>query len=183
MSDASRDWLFDDGSLTARLQGRGKFSLRVVTQRLAPAAADEAALFGLGRRQRAWIREVVLSVDGEPLVFAHSVLPMHPRGPLTRWLARLGTRSLGSMLFRHPGFSRTPLLCQAIDRRHELHRRAVDALGVAPDTLLWARRSNFGFATQGLLVTEIFSPALWAALAAEAVTKTPQIPATRADDA
>lgn len=154
-----------------------------MTQGLARPSADEATLFGLARTQRAWIREVVLSVDSEPLVFAHSVLPMHPRGPLMRWLARLGNRSLGSMLFRHPGFSRTPLLCQAIDRRHELHRRAVEALGVAPDTLLWARRSNFGFAAQGLLVTEIFSPALWSALADEAVTKTPQIPATRVDDA
>ncbi|SDI13594.1 chorismate--pyruvate lyase family protein [Propionivibrio dicarboxylicus] len=171
---AFRQWLLDDGSLTARLQRRGKFSLRVVAQGLATPTADEAALFGLGPTQQARIREVVLSVDGTPLVFAHTVLPTQPRGPLTRWIARLGNRSLGSMLFRHPGFSRTPLLCQPIDRRGNLHRRAVEALGIAPDTTLWARRSSFAFATQRLLVTEIFSPALWSALAAEAVTKTPQ---------
>lgn len=181
--NALRHWLLDDGSLTARLQRRGRFSLRVVTQELAAPTADEAALFGLGRTQRAWIREVVLFVDDEPLVFAHSVLPVRPRGPLTRWLARLGSRSLGSMLFRHPGFARTPLRCQPIDRRHPLHRRAAEALGVSDGATLWARRSRFSFAAQGLLVTEIFAPALWAALSAEAVTKTPQSSRAPGDDA
>jgi len=96
------------------------------------------------------------------VVFAHTVLPCRPRGPLTRWLARLGERSLGALLFAHVGFSRGPMKFRRLDRRHALFVPAVQALHFpdgAPQTL-WARRSQFGFGGQSVLVTEVFSPAL-----------------------
>ncbi len=144
-------WLRDRGSLTARLQARGRFSVGLLRQHLARPTADEAAPLGLRLGVRARVREVVLRVDGIPVVFAHTVLPCRPRGPLTRWLARLGTRSLGAMLFAHPGFARGPL-----------HSRAIATLGCTARTL-WARRSRFVFGRQSVLVTEVFSPRLHAA--------------------
>ena len=156
------DWLRDRNSLTSRLQARGAFNLRVLKQGLGMPTLNEAVALGLRRRQIAWIREVALYCDGEPVVFAHTVLPYRPRGPLTRWLARLGNRSLGALLFSHPGFQRGPLSARRLDRRDPLYRPAREALqlaGTAPTTL-WARRSSFTFGKQSVLVTEVFSPDL-----------------------
>lgn len=90
------DWLRDRNSLTSRLQARGVFDLRVLKQGLGMPTLNDAVALGLRRRQIAWIREVALYCDGEPVVFAHTVLPDRPRGPLTRWLARSAKRLTNS---------------------------------------------------------------------------------------
>ncbi|MEF8729602.1 MAG: chorismate lyase [Accumulibacter sp.] len=155
-------WLRDRGSLTERIQSRGRFAVRLLRQQRCQPTGDEAQTLGLPPAVLAWVREVALSCDGRIVVFAHTVLPCQPRGPLTRWLARLGERSLGALLFAHAGFSRGPMKFRRLDRRHVLFVPAVQALefpGVGPQTL-WARRSQFGFGTQSVLVTEVFSPTL-----------------------
>lgn len=157
-----KTWLTDSGSLTGRLQALGSFSVVLQNQRLAKPTDDEAAELGLGRTQLAWIREVALLLDGRPVVFAHTVLPRHPRGPMTRWLERLGNRSLGALLFAHPRFLRGPLAARRLDRRHALFQPSIKALQLAgvPPPALWARRSRFSFGEQSILVTEVFSPAV-----------------------
>ena len=131
-----------------RLLGQGK---RVPTH-------DEALVFGLRAKQLSLVREVALCLGGQPRVFAHTILPMHPRGAVTGWLSRLGERSLGSMLFSRPGFSRDAFHFKRLDRRHPLHARAVAALALPADTRLYARRSLFTYGKQTILVTEAFSP-------------------------
>ncbi|MEF8768689.1 MAG: chorismate lyase [Candidatus Accumulibacter phosphatis] len=155
-------WLRDRASLTARIQARGRFALRVLRQGLARPTADEALALGLMGGEKAWIREVALSCDDQRVVFAHTVLPCRPRGPLTLWLARLGSRSLGALLFAHAGFRRGPMTFHRIDRRHALFTPAVAALQHADQVprMLWARRSQFGFGSQSVLVSEVFSPRL-----------------------
>ena len=159
-----RDWLTDPGSLTARLQQRGAFALRLLRQGQGRPNRDETAVLGQPAGQRARIREVTLSCDGRVLVFAHTVLPRAPRGPFCRWLGRLGERSLGALLFAHPGFARGPLHCRRLDARHPLYARAMAALGLdaTPPTAppLWARRSCFTYDVQRVLVTEVFHPAI-----------------------
>ena len=156
-----QDWLTDPGSLTARLQARGRFAVHLLRQTMDRPTADEAAALALAPRIRVQVREVALHCDGESLVFAHTVLPRLPRGPFNRWLARLGERSLGALLFAHPGFARGPLTCCRITPRHPLYARAVAGLELAvPPRELWARRSSFAFAAQRVLVTEIFHPVL-----------------------
>jgi chorismate--pyruvate lyase len=155
-------WLRDRGSLTAHLQARGPFVVRVLQQGLAMPTRDEAIALGIKRDQLAWVREVALLCDGQPLVFAHSVLPCRPRGPMTRWLARLSRNSLGALLFAHPGFARGAIHGKRIDHRHALFQPALEAmfLAASPPPHLWARRSRFAFGAQSLLVTEVFAPAL-----------------------
>lgn len=154
-------WLRDRGSLTARLQTRGGFSLLVLRQRLALPTRDEAVALGVKRDRLLWVREVALCVDQRPLVFAHTVLPYRPRGPLTGALARLGRRSLGALLFSHPRYSRGPLRFQRLDARHALFAPALAALqlDVAP-AVFWARRSRFSYGRQTVLVSEVFAPEL-----------------------
>ena len=161
-SDSLSFWLEDRGSLTARLQAKGTFSVKLLQQSLAKPTLDEAVALGIAHNQLAWIREVALLCDGEPLVFAHTVLPYRPRGPLSRWLSRLGNQSLGALLFVHPGFRRGALSCKLLDHRHALFLPAAQAMDLArtPPQTLWARRSAFAFGAQTVLVTEVFSPAI-----------------------
>lgn len=152
-------WIRERGSLTARLESCGRFRVCLLAQGLARPTRDEAPLLGIPPRALAWVREVALLCDDRPLVFAHTVLPRRPRGPLTRWFARLGTRSLGRLLFADPGFARGLMQARRIDARHLLHAPAARVFADGPGPF-WARRSRFSYRNQAVLVSEVFAPAV-----------------------
>lgn len=140
-------WLREPGSLTARCESACReFRISLLSYRC------EA------RRGKRWIREVLLECDGRPVVFAQSELLAAPRGRLLRWLAGLGSRSLGSLLFSFPGFGRGEIEYCRLDVCHPLFRRAVQASGLQGCRELWARRSRHWLAGQSVLVTEVFLP-------------------------
>ena len=90
------------------------------------------------------------------MIFAHTTLAASGKGRLTRWMARLGSRSLGSLLFAYPGFRRGTIEFLRLDARHPLYRRAARLTPVGPS--LWARRSQHRLGGQQVLVTEVFLP-------------------------
>lgn len=151
-----RSWLVESGSLTARcLRSSGHFCVRLLYDGRARGLADE----GL-RRERALqrVREVALVCDGVPVIFAHTTLSASANGRLGRWMAGLGSRSLGSLLFRFPGFERGRIEFMRLTPDHPLGRRAA-ALGFAGKDL-WARRSWHRLGRQTVLVTEVFLPSI-----------------------
>lgn len=153
-----RSWLTEPDSLTARCQrASSAFRVRLLNYGKGKALADEAAGDTTGR-QLAWVREVALECDGQPVIFAHTTLSTAARGRMTRWMAGLGSRSLGSLLFTYPGFERGAIEFLCLDARHPLYRRAA-SLGPVTTTL-WARRSRHRLANQAVLVTEVFLPAV-----------------------
>ena len=155
---ALASWLCETGSLTARCQRNSQeFRVRLLRYEKGQALADEG-LRPNRSRHPAWVREVALECDGVPVIFAHTTLSTASKGRLSRWLARLGSNSLGSLLFTHPGFRRGNIEFRRLDKRHPLFRRAAD-LGATGDTL-WARRSLHRLGAQQVLVTEVFLPAL-----------------------
>lgn len=153
-------WLTDSGSLTARLKARCKrFAVLVLRSTQAMPVEDERRLVGLARGRVAWLREVLLLADGEPVVFAHTVLaPRHLRGAW-RMAAGIGGRPLGAALFADPAIARGALHCERLSAGHPLHRAAERAYGAKLPTL-WARRSRFLRDGCPLLVTEVFLPGI-----------------------
>lgn len=166
LDDMQRQWLSDEGSLTARIRARcERFGVRVLRQELLRPHADERAMLGIALREWSWVREVLLLADGVPRVFAHSVLAQrHSRGPW-QMFARLGERPLGAALFADPRISRAPLRYRRLDARHPLYRAALAAAGLDGVRVpyLWARRSVFTRAGQSLLVCEVFLPDVFSA--------------------
>lgn len=151
-------WLRDPGSLTARCQRNSRqFRIRLLRYEKGKALADQGLRLEQARHP-AWVREVALECDGIPVIFAHTTLSTVSRGRLSRWLSRLGSHSLGSLLFTHPGFRRGDIEFLRLDKRHPLFQRAA-ALGPTGQTL-WARRSLHRLGTQQVLVTEVFLPAV-----------------------
>lgn len=140
---AWRSWLQEKGSLTLRLKSHAKqsFQVRVLSETVAKVQANERALLG-GLQQQAWVRQVFLEVDGEPWVFARSVLPLDARGRLQRRLMQVGNNALGHILFSNPLIKRGPLVF------------------CVPNQLslpsLWGRASCFSGPNLRLLVAEHF---------------------------
>jgi chorismate--pyruvate lyase len=118
---------------------------------------DEAAALALPCRQKAMLREVHLYCNGEPVVFAHSVLPRNSLRGEWLGLKKLGNRPLGAALFMNPRVTRTQLEFKKLSNHHDLYRRAVRHLAVKPRAV-WARRSIFRLGPSAIMVTEVFLP-------------------------
>ncbi|EKF73414.1 chorismate lyase [Alcanivorax hongdengensis A-11-3] len=143
-----RDWMADPGSLTARLQRHGRFRVQPGRHAITPPSQEERQLLGLPGRQAALIREVTLLLDDTPVVAARSVLPLSSLRGANRVLGHMGSRSLGSELYRRPAALRDQVWA----------RYGAPHSGEAP---CWGRQSRFIKRGHPLLVAEYFLPALW----------------------
>jgi len=151
-------WLQESGSLTQRCrQHCSAFNVRLLAYGKGRPLADQG-LVANRRRQPVWVREVLLECDSVPVIFAHTTLLSDGRGRLSRWLSRLGSRSLGSLLFSCAGFRRGAIEFRRLDGRHPLFQRA--AANGATGKYLWARRSLHRLGRQQVVVTEVFLPAI-----------------------
>ena len=160
-----RPWLGASGSLSARLAQHGaQFRVQVLNQGMQPLQADEARALGLPGRSIGYVREVVLSVDGVPVVFARSVTShTHSMGPW-RAIRGLGTRPLADVLFKRMGISRTPMAFAHLTPASGLARHVETAWATSTGQsvkagVLPARRSVFTRYGAPLLVMEVFASA------------------------
>lgn len=154
---AALAWLTEPGLLTERLRAccGGKQGLTVISEREAPLAAVESALLQ-SPGNAAFVREIELTCDGRPWVFAQSLIPL---ATLARhgWLSTLGEAALGERLAAVPGIRRGPLEFARLTPGVALFHRALRE-GAPPPPELWARRSWFAIDGNRLLVQEVFLP-------------------------
>lgn len=153
---ALRPWLLDPGSLTSHLTelAGGEFRVERLSQRWQRPRLDEQRLLGLRNGEWALVREVILWGNGEPWVYARSVLPVRTLSGDLHRLRRLQNSSLGSLLFRQRGLTRTPFEIARVDPN-----ALPLAVTAAQGALLWGRRSRFELDGRPLIVGEIFLPA------------------------
>ena len=142
----ARDWLFDSGSLTARLKtlSEGKFAVEVVDESwlVFPELRFRSRFGPVAPEHRFWSRRVVLLGNGVPWVFANTLIPTHSLGGDLEQIIRLGTRPLGEYLFSQP----------------ELSRSEIEIKEIAEES--WGRRSWFFLNAKPVLVAEYFLPSL-----------------------
>ena len=160
LPSALRPWLLDRGSLTQRLQQHsgGTFAVQVLQQHWMRPRLDEAQALGIAPHQYALVREVLLQGRGENWVYARSILPQQAlTGPL-RFLRTLDNRPLGALLFSNPAIQRGPVVPQRWPQAQlPMSLRQ-------PGAPLWGRYSIFHHGQHGILVSEVFLPALIATL-------------------
>ena len=156
-------WLFDAASLTQRLRQvcQGRFQVRVVSQRRVRPLRDERVALRMRDHEHALVRMVYLLCDGQPWVFARTVIPAASlRGPRRR-LLRLGNRPLGALLFADPHMQRGPVEVVCVPSASALLVAATHGMQRRPQAI-WGRRSLFRLGGKPLLVSEFFLPALLA---------------------
>ncbi len=148
-----RYWLLDEGSLTARLTDlkQGDFSVRRLSQLWDVPLLSERRLLGMPLRQRGLVREVSLMLGDEAVVFARSVFPVTSLVGELGHLRHLQNKSLGSILFGHPGMRRSPFELARIPGNSQYLPPSLRQSACA-----WGRRSRFLIDGRGLLVSEVF---------------------------
>jgi chorismate--pyruvate lyase len=115
----------------------------------------ERETLDLGIRERALVREVLLTCHGDPWVFARSVFPRSClRGPQRR-LARLGQQPLGRVLFGSSRMRRVQVQVGPAGDDPRMLQRCAAALNGTPREA-WQRSSVFARDDRTLLVSEIF---------------------------
>jgi chorismate--pyruvate lyase len=145
--------LTDNGSLTGQLvaSGQGVFRVRRLHQGWETPTASERNILKLPPRQRSLVREVELMLDNTTVVFARSVFPFSSLSGSLAHLRRLQSKSLGAILFRHPGMHRSPF---------ELALMPGDSdylpAHLRQDAPAWGRRCRFEINGKSLMVSEVF---------------------------
>ena len=150
---AQRRWLLDNSSLTARLigLGLGEFSVRRLSQSWQVPMASERRLLCAPDREVGLVREVILQLNESPVVFARSIFPNASlAGPL-RHLRGLQNRSLGNILFQHPGLRRSQFELALLPPGSPYLPAELNQ----PNPV-WARRSRFEIHGKAVLVSEVF---------------------------
>ena len=155
--EAVAAWLREPGLLTERLRAccSGETGLTLVSEAEEALAAEDAALLGAAGHT-AFVREIELTCDGRPWVFAQTLVPLATLSR-QRWLASLGRAALGERLAAVPGIERGPLEYARLAAGDPLYRRALRERP-DPPAALWARRSWFAIDGHRLLVQEVFLP-------------------------
>jgi chorismate--pyruvate lyase len=164
--DSLRDWLRAPGSLSRRLAALGKtFEVQVLRQEVTPFRAQERHALGLPRRGCTVVREVILRVDGRPLVWARSSLHQSSLAGPWRALKGLGSRPLAHLLYEDPQVTRSELQPRRLARhghtRRQMCKQWLLATGApASSQMLWSRNSVFCRRGSELRVMELFVPEL-----------------------
>jgi chorismate--pyruvate lyase len=152
-----QDWLLDPSSLTARLKRHSEnFRVQLLGQKIENCCANEAnedILVG----QQVLVREVVLFCDEQPQVFARSLLPLSSLTGDEKKLAKLGSQSLGQVLFNNPKLQRKRIEVSSFDSSSSIFS-LVKYFQLPSRQMLWGRRSVFVLDDKPLMVAEVFLP-------------------------
>ncbi len=161
LSNKMSCWLFDPASLTSRLIAAcdGQFRVRVMSQSWGTPLFNELKRLEMRSREVALIREVFLYCDDEPWVFARTVIPRSTLTGKQKYLANLGSRPLGAVLFADPNMRRDHFEVACMRPGELLYDHANQLHTDKPD-FIWGRRSAFYLSDKPLLVNEIFLPAI-----------------------
>ncbi|PKI16384.1 chorismate--pyruvate lyase family protein [Colwellia sp. 12G3] len=170
LSEPLKDWLLDEGSLTARLKSRGEnFEVKVIGEQQQLCSAEEACAL-IKVDEPILVREVILYCDNVPQVFARSLLPLASLTGKEKALAHLGEQPLGQVLFNNPSLQRMRLelsafasdssvaiLAAKLEIMHSIDKLPVNAV-ITENKALWGRRSIFMVDNKPLMVAEVFLP-------------------------
>ncbi|MCE7506801.1 chorismate lyase [Polynucleobacter sp. IMCC30063] len=159
---AWQGWLSDAGSLTKKIEvafGR-RLEVIVLADEVQTILPEESRLFKKSL-QRCRVREVLLCIQGEPVVVARSVIPTSSSSGHNRLILKLGNKPLGAVLFAntHGRRSKTVRDVAHLSRRQALWRACQKKYTALPSQL-WARRTIYYLNGHPLLVSELFLPSL-----------------------
>ena len=154
-------WLFDSGSLTARLiqACQGQFRVEVISQGWQRPMLNEEQCLKIRDGRHALVRQVYLYCNDTPWVFARTIIPRATLTGEEKHLAHLQNKPLGAVLFAEPTMRRSEVEVAEIKPGQRLYHTATTRLSVNPKSI-WGRRSVFYLHDKPLLVSEIFLPGI-----------------------
>jgi chorismate--pyruvate lyase len=155
------DWLLDPGSFMLRLKRFGvqDAKVKVLSQRWEVPATVERYQLSIQPRQYALVREVLIGSPKQQWMFARTVIPAATLTGREQLLARIKSRSLGTLLFKNPHMARSEFEMCCVKKTSAWFEE-INAHAKLKMTDCWARRSVFFLRQKSLLLTEVFLPDL-----------------------
>lgn len=151
-------WLFEQGSLTQKLKTHCQhLTVKVLAKQQRWLTDIELQTMSCCQ-QRVHVREVLLFCDGQPWVYAQTLIPLEQVPKNIKPLIDLGASSLGEIIFNLPEVQRGEIEVSCFEPDSCVYQ-LVTHLQQASVEHLWGRRSVFRVDQYPLMVTEIFLPA------------------------
>lgn len=141
------EWLTSKDSLTLKLKACcQQFDVKILA---------ETSL--MGRDSAIWTREVLLSLDGSPWIFARTLVPKALATAPDMGFISLGDRPLGELLYSNQGFIPGTIEIAQIKPCNQLLSLVKCNCHHKSDSF-WGRRRYFDHKEQSLVVYEVFLP-------------------------
>lgn len=163
-SEVEKYWLSRRGALTNGLRKVGEFSINVLNEYVAFVKEDEAYPLALTINQKIWVREILMSINGQKAVFARSITELSASRSTWQELRALNSRPLADILYNNPAITRSSFENTKLNNQLTL-QQALAQYPELPQGEFLARRSTFFQNKEGLTVNEIFLPGFWQELA------------------
>ncbi|WP_299011247.1 chorismate lyase [uncultured Shewanella sp.] len=146
-------WLMAPDSLTQKLKDQCQhFEVKVLGEGMMTSCVGE-----FPQQQKVWVREVLLCLDGEPWVFARTLIPQQLMSKKQADFLALGSKPLGELLFTTNEFIPGKIEIAKFSLSSKLAALAT-SLHQEVNEPLWGRRRYFHFHSEELIVSEVFLP-------------------------
>ena len=155
-----QSWTYESGSLTQRLRGiyGAGIAVKILLQRWQTPFLSERRLLKLPEHHFNLTREVLLHINGKPLILARTIIPASTIKAAKSNLSRLGNRPLGEIIFSYPKLERIAMDVTLI-KPSTWTQPALAEAGIKQP--IWGRRTVYAIAHQHMLVSEFFLPEIW----------------------
>ena len=157
LPDNVQSWTYESGSLTRRLRSYygDAVAVKVLLQRWNKPFLSECRLLKLSEHRYSLTREVLLHVDGKPLILARTIIPASAIKIVKSNLSHLGNRPLGEVIFSYPKLERIAMDVALINPSTWAQPAIAEA---NIDQPIWGRRTVYAIAHKQMLVSEFFLP-------------------------
>ena len=150
--------LADNGSLTRRVRNScsGQVEVQLIDQNTVQPGFQERKLLNIPEAAQVLPRQVYLSCDQKPMIFARTLLGLIEKNRLlTERISNLGEQSLGSVLFRDPLAIKRQMHLACLSCRHPFFD-PIKLSGLRLEDNVWLRRSLYDYENCNLIVYEAF---------------------------
>jgi chorismate--pyruvate lyase len=158
LSSNLRKCLLNTGSLIKHLEysSSNKISLNVEAQSWGKPYPEESKLLAVRSSGYCLIREIFLTCNDQPWVYARTIIPPHTLLGAKR-LAYWGKQPLGDYLFSNKLIYRGNIEIAGV-KISNIPYEPIYNLDIDEDNLLWGRRSIFNIRNRPLLLIEFLLP-------------------------
>jgi chorismate--pyruvate lyase len=148
-------WLKISSSLSEIIKQRASYRVNVVNSLKKNLMENELKEFSIFRKEKLFLREVILFANDKPVMYARTVIPRaHLRGFWDE-LRVLKNKPLGEIIFDNKKISRSSFAYKKLSAFNDLSQRTC-SLGIHPEQLVAARQSTFLYKRKSILLTEVF---------------------------
>ncbi len=161
LPETVQSWAYETGSLTQRLRDYygNRIAVAILFHHWRKPYLSESRQLQLPKHRYGLIREVMLHINGKPLILARTVIPDETIKVAHRNLAHLGTRPLGEVIFSYPDLERITMdlaLIPPVIWGSGVQNKAVI------NQPIWGRRTVYAIQKRPMLVSEFFLPEILA---------------------